>query len=237
MTAMHALVPRDIVAVTDEDDAYEDISIRMTHAQRMIDMLSFHDPARIRMNVVGDGTHMALRTHDGRGELTIGTTMGRRFDAAASTPQTTATVLEVVTIALERYGTIDRRTDEHTRRQDAVIDCLLHDHAALGSGMKVEQALLASPCPWSDAFAQLGGWTADDWDEPPQSLPEGAPSYLPQSVRTSIDAGGRIRIMANVSIRLEDAIRTRGIVDTMERIRLQSDVLRAEPFPPHPKIG
>lgn len=237
MTAMPSVAPWDIVAITDEDDAYEDISIRMRHAQRMIDALSFHDPDRLRVNTVGDGTHLTVRTQDGGGELTIGTTMGRRFDATALTPSTIATILEVVTIALERYGTIDRRTEEHLRRQDAVIDCILHDHAALGGDLVVEQALLASPCPWSNALAQVGGWIADDWEEPPQALPEGSSSYLAQSVSTSIDADGRIRIMANVRTRLEDAIRTRGIVDTMGRLRLQSDVLRAEPFPPHPKIG
>jgi hypothetical protein len=237
MMGMPSVALRDVVAITDEDDAYDDISIRMRHAQSMVDALSFHDPDRLRVNIVGDGTHLTLRTHDGRGELTIGTTMGRRFDASALTPTATATILEVVTIALERYGTIDRRTEEHLRRQDAVIDCLLHDHAALGGGMTVEQLLLASPCVWSDAYAQAGGWTADDWDEPSLTLPEGAHSYLPQSVSTSIDADGRIRIMANVRTRLEDAIRTQGIVDTMGRLRLQSDVLRAEPFPPHPKIG
>jgi hypothetical protein len=237
MTGPLTAALRDVVAITDEDDAYEDISIRMRHAQRMIDALSFHDPDRLRVNTVGDGTHLTMRTHDGSGELTIGTTMGRRFDRAALTPSAIATIQEVVTIALERYGTIDRRAEEHLRRQDAVIDCILHDHAALGGDLVVEQALLASPCPWSDALAQVGGWTADDWEEPPQTLPEGSSSYLAQSVSTSIDADGRIRIMANVRTRLEDAIRTRGIVDTMGRLRLQSDVLRAEPFPPHPKTG
>ena len=237
MTGSRSTALRDIVVITDEDDAYDDISIRMRHAQRMIDALSFHDPDRLRVNIVGDGTHLTVRTHDGGGEMTIGTTMGRRFDSTALTPSAIATMLETITIALERYGTIDRRTEEHLRRQDAVIDCILHDQAALEGDLVVEQALLASACPWSDALAQVGGWTADDWDEPSPTLPEGSHSYLPQSVSTSIDASGRIRIMANVRTRLEDAIRTRGIVDTMGRLRLQSDVLRAEPFPPHPKIG
>lgn len=237
MTGPIKTTPRDIVAVTHEDDAYDDLSIRMRHAHRMIDALSFHEPERLQVNVVGDGTYLAIRTHDAAHELTVGTTMARRFDASLLTPATIATTLEVVTIALERYGTVDRRTEEHLRRQDAIIDCILHDHAVLGGDLVVEQALLASPCPWSDALAQVGGWTADDWEEPSLSLPEGSSSYLPQSVSTSIDAGGRIRIMANVRDRLEDAIRTRGIVDTMGRLRLQSDILRAEPFPPHPKIG
>ena len=237
MTGPLTAALRDVVAVTDEDDAYDDLSIRMRHAHRMIDALSFHEPERLQINVVVGGTHLTIRTHDAAHELTIGTTMARRFDASLLTPAMIVTTLEVVTIALERYGTIDRRTEEHLRRQDAVIDCILHDHAVLGGDLVVEQALLASPCPWSHAMAQVGGWTADDWDEPSLAIPEGSSSYLPQSVSTSIDADGRIRIMANVRTRLEDAIRSRGIVDTMGRLRLQSDVLRAEPFPPHPKIG
>lgn len=222
---------RDVVVVTSEDDAVNDISIRMEHARRLHVALAHVDPRTLLVHPNDNGTSLLVRTRDCDHGFTIGTTLARRFDASLLTDDMLTDMLDIVLVALDRYGTIDPRQEEHDRRCHDVMECVLHDHAESEPGQTPEQIQLAAPCPWSPACADVGAWTDVDWLESYRDLPEGAHDHIATSVETSVDAGGRMRINARLAVWLREDILERGPMDAMRRLRLESEILRSVPFP------
>lgn len=231
---MTGIIPRkalDLVAVTHEDDATDDISIRMEHARRLHVALAHVDPKTLLVHPDDNGTSLLVRTRECGHGFTIGTTLARRFDASILTDGMLTDMLDVVLVALDRYGTIDPRQEEHDRRCHDVMECVLHDHAESEPDQTAEQIQLAAPCPWSPACADVGAWTDVDWQESYRDLPEGANDHVTTSVETSVDAGGRVRINARLVVWLQQDIVERGPMDAMRRLRVQSEILRGAPFP------
>lgn len=222
---------RDVVVVTSEDDAVDDLSIRMGHARRMHDVLKDVDPKTLLVHPDDNGTFLLVRTAGARHAIRIGTTLARRFDASLLTDEMLERMLEVVVVALDRYGTVDPRQDEHDRRCRAVMDCVLHDHASSEPDQTVQQVQFASPCPWSPACADVGASSDDDWHESYRDLPEAAGDHVARSVEISIDGNGRIQISAMVAVWLLEDVMDRESVDAMGRLRLQSEILNGHPFP------
>jgi len=237
MTASATFRAQDVVCVTSEDDAVEDLSVRMEHARRLADALRSVDPASLVVHPCDNSVSLLVRAPGLERGLKIGTTLGRRFRADPMDAETTARMLEIVQVALDRYGTIDPRQEETDRRARTVFACVLSEQTVLMPDLDIDQMLMASDCPWSPIAANLGGWEHDEWSEPFVDMPEGTSAYMPCATETSIDQHGRTTVSAHTFRWLgwdeEDA----KPIDAMARLRLQSELLRSDGFPDHPRPG